>query len=80
MSGANQTVNGAVTISGTTPRTAQAVAAMCPLRPGQPCTLCHPEAFLGPQDCPTVAIVMDDDDLRSELARRRAEYLRGLVA
>ena len=30
--------------------------AQCPLRPGQPCTLCHPEAHSGPQDCPTVAI------------------------
>jgi len=43
----------------------------CPLRPGQPCTLCHPDANAGPQDCPTVAIVMDDDDLRAELRRRR---------
>jgi hypothetical protein len=51
------------------------VAAQCPLRPGQPCNLCHPEAWLGPQDCPTVAIVMDDDDLRAELQARRA--LRG---
>lgn len=48
--------------------------AACPLRPGEPCTLCHPEAFLGPQDCPTVAIVMDDEDLRAELGRRRAAY------
>ncbi len=48
--------------------------ALCPLRPGQPCTLCHPEAHNGPQDCPTVAIVMDDVDLRAELARRRREY------
>lgn len=48
--------------------------ARCPLRPGQPCTLCHPEAS-GPHTCPTVAIVMDDDDLRSELARRRVAAL-----
>lgn len=48
--------------------------AACPLRPGEPCTLCHPEANLGPQDCPTVAIVMDDPDLRAELARRRAAF------
>lgn len=46
----------------------------CPLRPGQPCTLCHPDARLGPQDCPTVAIVMADDELRAELGRRRAAY------
>lgn len=48
--------------------------AACPLRSGQPCTLCHPDARTGPQDCPTVAIVMDDDDLRAELSRRRMEY------
>ncbi len=47
--------------------------ALCPLRPGQPCTLCHPEAKLGPQDCPTVAIVMDDPELRAEAARLRME-------
>lgn len=52
------------------------VAAQCPLRPGQPCTLCHPEAHLGPQDCPTVALVMDDPDLRAELDRLRAEHRR----
>lgn len=43
----------------------------CPLRPGQPCNLCHPDAHEGPQDCPTVALVMDDDELRAELAHRR---------
>jgi hypothetical protein len=48
--------------------------AQCPLRPGQPCTLCHPDAHYGPQDCPTVAIVMDDPDLRAELARKREQY------
>lgn len=45
---------------------------LCPLRPGQPCNLCHPDAHSGPQDCPTVALVMADDELRAELARRRA--------
>jgi hypothetical protein len=48
--------------------------ASCPLRSGHPCTLCHPDARTGPQDCPTVAIVMDDADLRAELSRRRNEY------
>ena len=48
------------------------VAAECPLRPGHPCTLCHPEAHLGPQDCPTVAIVRDDPELAAEAARLRA--------
>ncbi len=48
------------------------VAAECPLRPGHPCTLCHPEAHLGPQDCPTVALVRDDPELAAEAARLRA--------
>jgi hypothetical protein len=51
---------------GRVPRLADA---RCPVRPGDPCTLCHPEAH-GPQDCPTVALVMDDPDLRAELHRR----------
>jgi len=49
-------------------------AAECPLRPGHPCTLCHPEAHRGPQDCPTVAIVRDDPDLAAEAARLRSEH------
>ncbi len=43
----------------------------CPLRPGEPCTLCVPGAS-GPHDCQTVALVMKDPDLREELARLRA--------
>ena len=54
------------------------VPALCPLQPGQPCTLCHPEAKLGPQDCPTVALVMDDADLRAEASRLRARHRLGL--
>jgi len=46
--------------------------AMCPLRPGEPCTLCVPGAT-GPQDCPTVAEVMRDPELRARLTRLRAE-------
>ena len=45
---------------------------MCPLRFGEPCNLCVPGAD-GPQNCPTVAIVMEDEDLRSELMRRNKE-------
>jgi len=30
----------------------------------------------GPQDCPTVALVMDDDELRAELARLRRLRIR----
>ncbi|WP_130865364.1 DUF6767 domain-containing protein [Acidipropionibacterium timonense] len=44
----------------------------CPLRPGEPCTLC--QLFVtGPQDCGLVYLVMGDDDLRDELVRKRAE-------
>ena len=50
--------------------------AMCPLRPGDMCTLCVPGAT-GPQDCPTVAEVMRDPDLRARLAELRAEHLAG---
>ena len=42
----------------------------CPLRPGETCGLCVPGAT-GPQDCPTVALVMADPCLREELARLR---------
>lgn len=48
--------------------------ATCPLRMDQPCNLCHPDAYLGPQDCPTVAMVMTDPELRALLAEERAEY------
>ena len=41
--------------------------AMCPLRLNQTCNLCHPDAMIGPQDCPTVAMVMTDPLLRDEL-------------
>lgn len=47
--------------------------AMCPLRPGDYCTLCVPGAT-GPQDCPTVAEVMRDPDLRARLAELRAAH------
>jgi hypothetical protein len=45
---------------------------MCPIRPGDPCTLCVPGAT-GPEDCGLVYLVMTDPDLRQELARIRAE-------
>ncbi|WP_203567007.1 DUF6767 domain-containing protein [Aestuariimicrobium ganziense] len=44
--------------------------AKCPLRPGDTCSLCVPGAT-GPQDCGLVYLVMDDPDLREELARKR---------
>ncbi|WP_182050847.1 DUF6767 domain-containing protein [Changpingibacter yushuensis] len=47
----------------------------CPLRYGEPCTLC--QAFVtGPEDCQTVAIVMADPELKAEWARGRAEWAR----
>ena len=49
------------------------VDAKCPLRDDQPCTLCHPDAKKGPQDCPTVALVMADEGLRAQLGEWRAE-------
>jgi hypothetical protein len=36
----------------------------CPVRPGEPCTLCEMGAT-GPQDCPLVYLVMTDDELRA---------------
>jgi hypothetical protein len=44
----------------------------CPIRLGEPCSLCVPGAA-GPQDCGLVHLVMQDEDLRAELARMRAE-------
>lgn len=45
---------------------------LCPIRPGDPCTLCEP-GVSGPQDCGLVYLVMTDPDLRAELARVRRE-------
>ncbi|MGV8845099.1 DUF6767 domain-containing protein [Tessaracoccus sp.] len=39
----------------------------CPLRPGEPCTLCQ-ASVTGPQDCALVYLVMDDPDTRDALA------------
>ncbi|MET7398546.1 DUF6767 domain-containing protein [Dactylosporangium sp. NPDC005572] len=36
----------------------------CPVRPGEPCTLCQP-SVTGPQDCGLVYLVMSDPDLRA---------------
>ena len=43
----------------------------CPIRLGEACSLCVPGAT-GPQDCGLVYLVMQDDDLRAELARGRS--------
>ena len=42
------------------------VDAACPVRPGDPCTLCQP-GVSGPQDCLLVQLVMSDPDLRARL-------------
>ncbi len=45
--------------------------ARCPLRPGEPCTLCQ-LSVTGPQDCPLVYLVMSDADLREQLRETTA--------
>jgi hypothetical protein len=50
-------------MSTTTIRQAQAA---CPLRPGEPCTLCQ-ISVTGPQDCGLVYLVMNDEELRDSL-------------
>lgn len=39
----------------------------CPLRPGEPCTLCQ-MSVTGPKDCPLVYLIMDDPEYREALA------------
>ena len=45
----------------------------CPIRIGEPCTLCFPGAT-GPQDCGLVYLVQTDPELRDQLATKRAEH------
>jgi hypothetical protein len=52
---------------------------LCPLRPGQPCTLCFPGAS-GPENCGRVYLVMSDPQLRADLVRRWADYERARAA
>lgn len=44
----------------------------CPVRPGDPCSLCYPGAT-GPQDCGLVWLVREDPELSAELTRLRSE-------
>jgi hypothetical protein len=44
--------------------------AKCPIRPGEPCTLCQVDVT-GPQDCGLVYLVMDDPELRQGLRDNR---------
>ena len=56
------------------PRTGSVVDALCPIRVGDPCSLCSPGAS-GPQDCGLAYLVMTDPYLCAELDRMRAELL-----
>jgi hypothetical protein len=47
-------------------------AAKCPIRPGEPCTLCQLDVT-GPQDCGLVYLVMTDPDLRERLRNLSAD-------
>ncbi|MCW3842270.1 hypothetical protein ONA70_19415 [Micromonospora yasonensis] len=49
-------------------------AAACPIRPGEPCTLCQVDVT-GPQDCGLVWLVMGDDELREGVQRTRRATL-----
>ncbi|MDV3221383.1 DUF6767 domain-containing protein [Intrasporangium sp.] len=44
----------------------------CPIRIGDPCSLCFPGAT-GPQDCGLVYLVQSDPELRDQLADKRRE-------
>ena len=50
------------------------VEAKCPIRYGQPCSLCVPGAS-GPQECSLVALVRDDPDLM-ELRHDMIEHFK----
>lgn len=64
-------------MTGSTPTARRPPEPKCPIRPGEPCSLCQPGAT-GPQDCGLVYLVMDDPELKEELAgyRRRAAQAR----
>jgi hypothetical protein len=53
-----------------TARPASRPDARCPIRPGEPCTLCQ-ISVTGPQDCGLVYLVMNDEELREGLRRQR---------
>ncbi|HEX6056705.1 MAG TPA: DUF6767 domain-containing protein [Intrasporangium sp.] len=42
----------------------------CPIRVGEPCSLCFPGAA-GPQDCGLVYLVQSDPEWREQLAEKR---------
>lgn len=44
----------------------------CPIRPGDPCSLCYPGAD-GPENCGLVWLVNEDPDLQEILVEKRRE-------
>ena len=46
--------------------------ASCPIRPGEPCTLCQLDVT-GPDDCPLVYLVKTDPDLAEQMRRLNAD-------
>lgn len=69
----NKSGDGAVARERKPRRVAQA---RCPLRYGEPCTLCQPGAH-GPEDCQTVAMVRADPELRELMAEMNREHRAG---
>lgn len=55
--------------------TRSAPEALCPIRPGEACTLCFPGAN-GPKDCGLVYLVQDDEELAALVNAQRAEFNR----
>ncbi|MGD8202367.1 DUF6767 domain-containing protein [Ornithinimicrobium sp. W1679] len=51
----------------------------CPVRVGEPCTLCFPGAT-GPQDCGLVYLVQDDPEMAAELVGRRSAHRAAATA
>lgn len=49
--------------------------ALCPIRPGEACSLCFPGAN-GPKDCGLVYLVQDDDEMAALVNAQRAEFNR----
>ena len=51
----------------------------CPIRVGEPCTLCFPGAD-GPQNCGLVYLVQSDPELRERLAEKRMQAKAAALA
>lgn len=53
-------------------RTGRRPAPLCPIRPGEPCTLCQP-GVEGPHDCGLVWLVRTDPELAEIWTQKRRE-------